>query len=173
LDDGTGPPQQGVAGEDETVWETLMATAEDASAASDPADFNPLSPEEEYDEDEFGEDILDEGYSPPERPLGVSEWGLTAREGASHEDLTHRLRREVPDLGPQDEGDGLGDTTDTDGELLDDQVGDERAGRLVGWDADGGAGLDDDYTARDVGVDGGAASAEEAAIHVVPERETE
>ncbi|WP_330285035.1 DUF5709 domain-containing protein [Streptomyces sp. NBC_00588] len=150
-----------------------MTAADDASASSDPADFNPLSPEEEYDEDEFGEDILDGGYSPPERPLGVSEWGLTAREGASHEDLTHRLRREVPELSAQDEGDGLGDSVDTDGELLDDQVGDEGAGRLVDWDTDGDVGFDDDYTARDVGIDGGAASAEEAAIHVVPDRDIE
>ncbi|MFJ9539772.1 DUF5709 domain-containing protein [Streptomyces sp. NPDC101225] len=147
-----------------------MTAAEGASAASDPADFNPLLPEEEYDEDELGEDILDEGYSPPERPLGVSEWGLTAREAASHEDLAHRLRREVPEVSARDEGDGLGDTADTDGELLDDQVGDERAGRLVGWDTDDDAGLDDDYAAQDVGIDGGAASAEEAAVHIVPDR---
>jgi hypothetical protein len=150
-----------------------MTAADDASAASDPADFNPLSSEEEYDEDEFGEDILDEGYSPPERPLGVSEWGLTAREAASHEDLAHRLTREVPELSAQDEGDGLGDAVDTDGELLDDQVGDERAGRLVGGDTDGDVGFDEDYTARDAGIDGGAASAEEAAAHVVPERDVE
>ncbi|MFJ9729527.1 DUF5709 domain-containing protein [Streptomyces sp. NPDC101209] len=150
-----------------------MTTAEGASASSDPADFNPLESEEAYDEDEFGEDILDEGYSPPERPLGVSEWGLTAREGASHEDLTHRLRRELPEWNTQPEGDGLGDTVDTDGELIDDQVGDERAGRLVNWDGDGDEGLGDDYTAQDVGIDGGAASAEEAAIHIVPERDTE
>ncbi|MEW2424115.1 DUF5709 domain-containing protein [Streptomyces nigra] len=150
-----------------------MTAADDASAASDPVDFNPLRPEEEYDEDEFGEDILDEGYSPPERPLGVTEWGLTAREGASHEDLAHRLRREVPELSTQDDGDGLGDTTDTDGELIDDQVGDARAGRLLGWDMDDGAGFDDDYTARDIGIDGGGASAEEAAIHLIPDRDTE
>ncbi|MEV0186681.1 DUF5709 domain-containing protein [Streptomyces sp. NPDC050625] len=150
-----------------------MTAADDASASSDPADFNPLRPEEEYDEDAFGEDILDEGYSPPERPLGLSEWGLTAREGASHEDLAHRLRREVPELSADDDGDGLGDTTDTDGELIDDQVGDERAGRLLAWDLDDSTGFDDDYTARDVGIDGGAASAEEAAIHVVPDRDFE
>jgi hypothetical protein len=102
----------------------------------------------------------------------VSEWGLTAREGASHEDLAHRLGREVPDSRAEDQGDGLGDSVDTDGELLDDQVGDERAGRLVGQDVDGDVDFDDN-TAWDAGVDGGAASAEEAAVHVVPERDTE
>ena len=55
---------------------------------------------------------------------------------------------------------------DTDGELLDDQVGSVRAGRLVLADP---TSLDPqaDYWANDVGINGGAASAEEAAIHVV------
>ncbi|MFF3990612.1 DUF5709 domain-containing protein [Streptomyces sp. NPDC001797] len=101
----------------------------------------------------------------------MSEWGLTAREAASHEDLSHRLRREVPDAAVDIDGDGLGDATDTDGELIDDQVGGVRAGRLVGWDAEGAGRLDDDYWARDVGIDGGAALAEEAAVHIVPEDE--
>lgn len=63
--------------------------------------------------------------------------------------------------------DGLGDTTDTDGELIDDQVGDRRAGRLTAWEAE----LDSrsDFWAHDVGIDNGAASAEEAAVHVVPD----
>ncbi|MFE5039041.1 DUF5709 domain-containing protein [Streptomyces sp. NPDC056683] len=34
-------------------------------------------------------------------------------------------------------------------------------------DIDGG--LEDDYWTTDIGVDGGAASAEEAAIHIVPD----
>ncbi|MEV6297040.1 DUF5709 domain-containing protein [Streptomyces sp. NPDC051896] len=117
----------------------------------------------------LGEDVLDRGYSPANTPLAVNDWGVTAWEGASHEDLAHRLRREVPEVSASDEGDGLGDTLGTDGELIDDQVGDERAGRLLGWDTDVlAAGYDgDDYWARDVGIDNGAASAEEAAVHVV------
>ncbi|MEU4674320.1 DUF5709 domain-containing protein [Amycolatopsis sp. NPDC023774] len=113
-------------------------------------------------------DVLDEGYTPPERPSAVFDWGLTAREAAGHEELGKRLRREVPDVFPvADEGDGLGDASDTDGELYDDQVGEARAGRLV-EDPD----ADEVYPylfASDVGVDGAAASAEEAAIHIVPE----
>jgi hypothetical protein len=35
---------------------------------------NPLCPEESLDEDVLGEDIAD-GYSPAERPRGVSAWG--------------------------------------------------------------------------------------------------
>ncbi|WP_326835202.1 DUF5709 domain-containing protein [Amycolatopsis rhabdoformis] len=113
-------------------------------------------------------DVLDEGYTPPERPSAVFDYGLTAREAAGHEELGKRLRREVPDVFPVDDrGDGLGDASDTDGELYDDQVGEVRAGRLV-EDPD----ADEVYPylfASDVGVDGAAASAEEAAIHIVPE----
>jgi hypothetical protein len=76
----------------------------------------------------------------------------------------------VPEVSASDEGDGLGDTIGTDGELIDDQVGDERAGRLLSWETDVlGAGYGDDYWARDVGIDNGAASSEEAAVHVVPD----
>jgi hypothetical protein len=144
--------------------EAIVTSSDDYSIS------NPLREQEEYDEDELGEDVLDRGYSPAEAPLAVNDWGLTAREGSSHEDLTHRLRRELPEPS-EPEGDGLGDASDTDGELIDDQVGDQRAGRLVSWDTDvESVGYDgDDYWARDVGLDGGAASAEEGAIHVVPD----
>jgi len=74
--------------------------------------------------------------------------------------LAGRLRRERPD-GAGDDGDGLGDTSDTDGELYDDEVGNGRSGRLVL--GDGG----EDFWAEDVGVDGAGASAEEAAVHLV------
>jgi hypothetical protein len=105
-------------------------------------------------------DALDEGYSPPERPYAVDGWGTTAAEEASGESLEARLGRELPD-GVPDEGDGIGDASDTDGELIDREVGDPRAGRL----ADEG----DEFYSTDVGIDGGAASAEEAAVHLVDE----
>ena len=128
---------------------------------------NPLSPEESLDEDEFGEDISD-GYSPAERPLGVTEWGVTSYEESMHESLGRRLAREERELTDEPEGDGLGDSIGTDGELIDDQVGDRRAGRLVLGPVDE---LDpsSDYWASDAGIDGAGASAEEAAIHVVPD----
>lgn len=131
-------------------------------------DFDlPLSAEESLDDDELDVDP-DEGYSPAERPLGVSAWGVTAFEAGAHEDLAHRLAQEEPDVGDVDDGDGIGDASDTDGEPIDDQVGDARSGRLVLSDLD----ITDpqsDFQARDVGVDGAGASAEEAAVHVVPE----
>jgi hypothetical protein len=114
-------------------------------------------------------DPLDEGISPAERPWAVNDWGTTAEEAAGHEDLDHRLARELPDVNAEvaEDGDGIGDSTDSDGEEWDDQVGEDRAGRLVAQD-EGGVGDDDpDAWAEDIGIDGAGASAEEAAVHVV------
>ena len=111
-------------------------------------------------------DWLDEGYSPPDRSWVVDGWGVTAREEAQGESLDGRLARELPDVRP-DEGDGLGDTSDTDGELWDDEVGGCRSGRLVADDTGGVVDGDAELFASDVGVDGAGASAEEAAVHEV------
>lgn len=122
-----------------------------------------LEPEDSL-EDRGVEDVLDEGYSPPERPWAVFDWGVTAREEAEHESLDARLARELPEIMDGD-GDGLGDASDTDGELYDEEVGLARSGRLAD---DPSAPEDSPYLyAVDVGVDGAAASAEEAAVHVV------
>lgn len=109
-------------------------------------------------------DPLDRGWSPPEKPRGVDDWGTTAREVADGEDLDHRLSREIPDIwGDEDDGDGIGDASDTDGEPRDDEVGGVRSGRLTFED-----GIPDgELHARDIGIDGAGASAEEAAIHTV------
>ena len=122
------------------------------------------------------EDPLDEGISPPERPWAVDDWGLTAREAAGHEDLDHRLARELPDVGTASANDdefdgGTGDTPDSDGEAWDDQVGERRAGRLVAPDEGGVRDEDPDAWASDVGINGAGASAEEAAVHVVSDDE--
>ncbi|SFI69351.1 hypothetical protein SAMN05421835_101473 [Amycolatopsis sacchari] len=111
-------------------------------------------------------DPLDEGYTAAERPWAVRDWGTTPREEETGEGLDRRLARELPENADYD-GDGLGDAGDTDGELLDDEVGTSRAGRLLA--SDGG---DTELWATDVGVDGAGASAEEAAVHLVDEPET-
>ncbi|WP_435194226.1 DUF5709 domain-containing protein [Streptomyces sp. NRRL F-5630] len=116
------------------------------------------------------EDPLDEGYSPPERPLAVDKDGTALAESEERESLDQRLAEEVPDIGdPQ--GDGLGDALDTDGELRDDEVGEDRSGRLVAPDEGLGPDTEKDLVASDVGIDGAAASAEEAAVHVVEDDE--
>ena len=128
-----------------------------------------LSPEESLDDEELGDDIDGPGYSPIDRPLASFGWGTTAHEAATHEPFDQRLARELPDFGARDgddAGDGLGDASDTDGELIDDQVGYLRSGRLV-WQPQDGPDPSSDLLATDVGIDGAAASAEEAAIHTV------
>ncbi|MFG2222696.1 DUF5709 domain-containing protein [Streptomyces sp. NPDC048644] len=135
-------------------------------SASDPQD-NPddLDMEDALDEPGLDE-MLDEGYSPPEHPLAVNR-GTTAQEQHDGETLDQRLSEETPDVTVPD-GDGIGDLLESDGEAFDDQVGNERAGRLVGAD-EGYPRHTNDVVAHDVGIDGGAASAEEAAIHVCPD----
>ncbi|TVT20943.1 hypothetical protein FNH05_34220, partial [Amycolatopsis rhizosphaerae] len=103
---------------------------------------------------EHPEDPLDEGYSAAEAPWGATDWGTTGREAAAGEHLATRLAREVREAGAAPEVDGLGDTSDTEGELLDREVGNLRAGRLTA--AEGG---DAELFATDVGVDGAGASA--------------
>jgi len=79
------------------------------------------------------DDLLDEGYEPPDA------W----REPRDHETLDELLAEEEPDTPLQ--------------------APERRAGRLVGGPQDG------ELLGREVGIDGGAASAEEAAVHVIDE----
>jgi Family of unknown function (DUF5709) len=102
------------------------------------------------------DDPLDEGYSPPEK------YSPLIRKG-EHETLDERLAEEIPEPDPDEVEDQ---------EIMDDgEVGDERAGRLV--EPNEGIGPDEEsaLVAEDVGIDGGAASAEEAAVHIVPDEE--
>jgi hypothetical protein len=91
-----------------------------------------------------GGDPLDAGYAPPDRPYALDEHGVTGQEMADGESMDARLAREQPE-------DLSGDP--------------DRSGRITV--AGQGAGLEtaDDMDGVDVGIDGGAASAEEAAVH--------
>ncbi|MFC4948372.1 DUF5709 domain-containing protein [Pseudonocardia sp. GCM10023141] len=135
---------------------------------NDDLDANELLESEDTLEDRGVVDALDEGYSPPERSWVGDDFGNTANEAAEGESIEGRLARELPEVA-EDEGDGLGDSSDTDGELFDDEVGTERAGRLVATGGD----FDDDEElyAEDAGIDGAGASAEEAAVHIIAERD--
>ncbi|MFF4274449.1 DUF5709 domain-containing protein [Streptomyces sp. NPDC001536] len=134
----------------------------DGSEVQDDAGL--LDAEDTLDDDGVG-DPLDRGWSPPERPWAVEHTGVTAAE---RETLDQRLAEELPDASVPD-GDGIGDCEGGDGELLDNEVGARRSGRLVAPDE--GAHEDDEsgLIATDVGIDGAAASAEEAAMHIVDE----
>ncbi|MGY1785058.1 DUF5709 domain-containing protein [Geodermatophilus sp. SYSU D00698] len=135
---------------------------------TDPEEATGLLEAEDTLEDPRRPRDLDTGWSPPERPWGVDDWGTTEREEATGESLAGRLARELPDRSWDDaDGDGLGDLTGSDGELLDDEVGDARAGRLAEVGDDGVVDREDELLGEDLGIDGGAASAEEAAVHLV------
>ena len=99
------------------------------------------------------DDILDEGYSPPEK------W----KEPRDHESLDELLSEEEPDPAMQ-----IGDDVDPGSDSAEyEEAGDRRAGRLVAPDEGVDEDDESDLLARDVGIDGGAASAEEAAVHIV------
>ncbi|MGV9861667.1 DUF5709 domain-containing protein [Rhodococcus koreensis] len=107
------------------------------------------------------DDVLDEGYSPPEKPLGLDAFGTTAAEQREGETLDQRLAEEEPDPAFEE---------DENAEILDDnEVGRQRSGRLLAEDEGVGEDAEKDLVAFDIGIDGGAASAEEAAVHIVDE----
>jgi hypothetical protein len=105
---------------------------------------------------------LDEGYSPPEKWSAAEGYGNTPLEEERGETLDQRIAQEVPEPDPYVQAETA--TEDVGGE-----VGDERAGRLVAPDRGIGPDEEKDLVADDVGIDGAAASAEEAAVHVVDE----
>jgi Family of unknown function (DUF5709) len=121
-----------------------------------------------------GDDPLDRGVIPPEHWSRASRFGTTAAEEEEGESLDQLLAEEEPDLEEEPDDEQPGDIADdpdaadedVDGLLLEDGP-DPRAGRLVAEDEGLEPSTEPDLVARDTGVDGGAATAEEAAVHVV------
>lgn len=103
------------------------------------------------------DDVLDEGYSPPDREPSVHV--PTQSEESRGESLDERLAEEQPDVNADDDAVSV-DTY---------EVGERRAGRLTDNETDGVTDTEKDLVAEDVGIDGAGASAEEAAVHVVDE----
>ena len=113
------------------------------------------------------DDVLDEGYSPPERPYGRGAFGPS-------ESIDQQLAEEEPDPLSR-----IGNPLDRDEQQRSDEaereiefpqrreVGRARAGRLVAPDRGFGEDTEAELVAEDVGISGGAASAEEAAIHII------
>ncbi|MGF1431428.1 DUF5709 domain-containing protein [Kitasatospora sp. LaBMicrA B282] len=127
-------------------------------------DIGPLEPEDTLD-DRGLDSALDEGYAPPEHPLAVFRHGTTAAEQQERESLERRLAAELPELVAGEEN-GMGDVVGTDGELPDPELGEARTGRLVAV-----SDARSMVIAEDHGISGGAASAEEAAMHTTDDPE--
>jgi len=133
-------------------------------------DDNQLQPEDTLI-DRGVDDALDEGFSPPEQPYGPGAFG----PGESMDQL---LAEEEPDPAAR-----INVWLDSDEEQRSDEaeraaefpesreVGGVRAGRLVAPDWGFGEDTDAELVAEDVGISGGAASAEEAAMHIIEDEE--
>jgi hypothetical protein len=111
------------------------------------------------------DDELDRGYSPPEKWSAAEGYGNTPWEEEHRETIDQRIEQEVPEQDPY-EAAAQADVDDVD-QLDDGEVGAERAGRLVAPDEGLAQDTEADLVGDDVGIDGAAASAEEAAVHVV------
>lgn len=126
------------------------------------------------------QDPLDTGVVPPE--YAPTHYRHPESWDPRHEEtIDERIAQEVADpdsaYGAPDNESGLdvdrlgGDDPDaidaSDDWLGDGEVGARRSGRLIAPDHGILADFDAELLAEDVGVDGGAASAEEAAMHIV------
>jgi Family of unknown function (DUF5709) len=126
----------------------------------DPSEqLDQMQPEESL-VDRGVDDMLDEGYAPPDHWSTAEKYGTTASEQAEGETLEQRLQQEEPEV-----------EDDWDEDFIDDgEVGAERAGRLVDPNEGIGEDQEGDLIGQDVGIDGAGASAEEAAMHVIPDK---
>jgi hypothetical protein len=112
------------------------------------------------------DDKLDRGFSPPEKYSAAQGFGNTPAEEAAGETLEQRVAQEEPEPDPYVEAEELALTADEDDAS---EVGDERAGRLMEPDEGAREDTEPGLIGTDVGIDGAAASAEEAAVHVIPD----
>ena len=131
-------------------------------------------------DDDAVHDPLDTGVIPPQHWSAGMRFGTTAEEEEEGESLDQLLAEEEPDQDADDEDDvpeSYGADEDeaeeyVDGLLLDDGP-DPRAGRLVATDEGTHPASEADLVASDAGIDGGGAGAEEAAVHVVEDDDTD
>jgi hypothetical protein len=117
------------------------------------------------------DDMLDEGFSPPERAVGRGAFGPA-------ESMDQLLSEEEQDPASRtnvllDEGEEQrSDEAEREAEFPGrDEVGRTRAGRLIAPDQGFGEDTEAELVATDVGLSGGAASAEEAAVHIIEDIE--
>ncbi|MCL3859995.1 DUF5709 domain-containing protein [Actinotalea sp. K2] len=101
--------------------------------------------------------VLDEGYSPPEhRPGHRLETQLEQYQG---EALDDRLAQEQPEVWETTPGPDAGAREA------------DRAGRLAAAESEAGGETATSLMAQDMGIAGGGAGAEEAAVHLIDEDE--
>ena len=107
------------------------------------------------------DDVLDEGYIAPDHWSPAMGYGNTPAEERQGETLEMRVAQEEPDSQGPDET-----PWNPEGESR--EVGGKRVGRLVDANhGEPGVDVTGESVAFAVGIDGGAASAEEAAMHII------
>jgi len=147
--------------------------------SADLTDYEVLDASDTLDGDP-GDDPLDRGVAAPQRWSAAIRHSATAAEQQAGESLDELLAEEEPDVADEMDDEPIGDPAadedvgdeDVDGLLLDDGP-DPRAGRLVAEDEGAHPDEEADLVARDTGIDGGAATAEEAAMHIVDDDDTD
>lgn len=113
-------------------------------------------------DDDAVADPLDTGVAAADRWSGADRFGTTAAEQRAGESLDQLLAEEEPDIDPYAE------PFDDEDELIRRGFeGEPRSGRLLADDEGFGDDEEADAVGRDVGIDAGGASAEEAAVHIV------
>ena len=110
---------------------------------------------------------------PADKWSAGERFGTTLAEEREGESLDQLLAEEEPEPDPYADPDPAAesDLPREGPESYDEPQ--PRSGRLVAEDEGSHPDLEQDLVARDVGIDGGAASAEEAAVHVTDEDEDE
>jgi len=145
-------------------------TPDDTEDSPDsPGDDGVLGPEDTLTSDDLLYDPLDTGILPPDHWSAAEGFGNTPEEERRGESLDQLLAEEEPDIGADLD---LEEGEDPDEDTISDEWPDgpePRAGRLVAEDEGAHEDVEQEAIARDVGIDGGAAGAEEAAVHVIPE----
>ena len=127
---------------------------ESGDAVGDSDNLDPLDDLTGDDPDE----PMQTGYSPPDREPANLRHARTPSEEREGESLDEHLAEEEPDVGVDD---------------VDLAAADPPAGRLVAPDEGLGADDEPEEIAEDVGPAGYARTAEEAAMHIVDERDNE
>jgi hypothetical protein len=133
--------------------DSLYGDAVYEAGVEDAEDFDPA----ENLTGEDNEEPYDTSYSPPDHRPSATRYGTTAREQATGESLDQLLAEEESDL----EAFSDADFTESN----------PRAGRLVAPDEGAHDDTEKDEVAYDAGRAGYAATAEEAAMHIVDEDE--
>jgi hypothetical protein len=135
---------------DDEVYELDDDEAED-DGVLDPSDTLEGDP---------GDDPLDPGIEPPDRWSAGERFGTTLSEERQGESLDQLLAEEEPESDPYAEEDRPQEAP------LAPDYEEPRAGRLIAEDEGAHTVAEPDLVASDVGIDGGGAGAEEAAVHV-------